>query len=629
MKPDRATVFAVAVLVAAVATTSFRGDFQLALSPLRYSQARTIRAFHGIDMDAMAAAMASRFSPAAPLVLGEDLAKNDFVVQRATEALYPRPVLTKPPGSSSATPAPAAMLVAGAAAHAPTPGALDVGRYRTGALYLVDQHAADPAQTPPDRSAAPSTLEMRVFSFLDSLFGAVGIGALLWVVLFRQRLTDTLSLPGVFVLLAAIAIAIKTELQSWLQLAWCGVFPGFGFLALIAASAAVLGRSPLKNSLAEWQAAARRPENFALPVFVVLLLLRQATLPIELWDGRSIWLFLARRIHVQGMLLKADLANPLTLWSHPDYPLLHPSWMSWFAGYESGFNERMAASGIAVLLAAIASLLWRMARSAFGRVAGASFTLSCVLIVGPLTVGGYADGILALLLAVEVLALASPDTRGNDTLWWIAAVAASLTKTEGLVLAPAVALPFLLLHPFWRARSPASRVAFAAALVPAMGQRLWTSLVGVNSIVYEGGPVQMLARLGPRLAEAVERAPRLWREDGYVHLRAALWIGLASLLVAAIGCAFGGRRDRPATMALAAALVAAAFAFVSIGGMPNDVSFLVGTALDRLLLHAAVLSVLAAQLMFAATEPVAEAAPKAPPQQPPATATRTKKRRRR
>src|SRR6516162_8442459 len=103
-------------------------------------------------------------------------------------------------------------------------------------------------------------------------------------------------------------------------------------------------------------------------------------------------------------------------------------WLAHFTAFAGGWDERAVSLGIAVLLAAVLPLDWALACACLGRWLGAALVVAVFCPVVYLTMGGYADGWLTLLLLLEVLALAEPAT---ERLGWLAASVVSLLKWEG------------------------------------------------------------------------------------------------------------------------------------------------------------------------------------------------------
>ena len=73
-------------------------------------------------------------------------------------------------------------------------------------------------------------------------------------------------------------------------------------------------------------------------MLVGLFVARTAVLPVVLWDGRSIWLFHAKKLFFEGMITNKVLLAPENYWSLPDKPLLLPAWLASFTAFSPSYN---------------------------------------------------------------------------------------------------------------------------------------------------------------------------------------------------------------------------------------------------------------------------------------------------
>ena len=312
-------------------------------------------------------------------------------------------------------------------------------------------------------------------------------------------------------------------------------------------------------------AAARKPENWILAAVLTAVLARMASVPVSLWDGRSIWLLRAHQLRHNGRLAISDALPPeYQSWTHPGYPLLFPGWLAHFTAFAGGWDERAASLGIAVLLAAVLPLDWALACARLGRWLGAALVVAVFCPVAYLTMGGYADGWLTLLLLLEVLALAEPATERLD---WLAASVVSLLKWEGWLLGAAVAVACTLVFPHPRKRRGTMRWAplcvFAAGLI----HLRWDLRHGLPPSDYSDTPWNLVVA-------------QLLHVEGYTRCHALLWTGI----VGGIGAVMLGLPDRFSRLALGLAVASAAFAIGVLTLSPFDPSWHVWTAADRLLL---------------------------------------------
>jgi hypothetical protein len=295
-------------------------------------------------------------------------------------------------------------------------------------------------------------------------------------------------------------------------------------------------------------------------------------LPIAQWDGRSIWFFRAHEISAHGFLSLADGANPVSIWTQHDYPPLLAALAAFFGGEASHYSERAAAVAIPVLATASMVQLARILNRASGPQAACWALLLLFGASWRWWMGGYADSHLAMLLTLEVLALSTPQ---GLPLGWLAAWSAALLKREGFVLAVLLAAVVLArANPIERKRS----IVWALGFVPAIGWALWAHKLGTSVQIPTASSV---AHLGDRIAT-------LWSERSWIlHACPLLWVSAAGIGLRAV---LNGRPSRLAAGCLLAALVAFGFGLSAVLlSSHSDIRWLIHTAQDRLLLHAAAL----------------------------------------
>jgi hypothetical protein len=162
----------------------------------------------------------------------------------------------------------------------------------------------------------------------------------------------------------------------------------------------------------------------------------------------------------------------------------------------------------------------------------------------------------------------------------MAALAAALTKREGLLFAAAAAALFVAFHPRFRAKRWLPRLASPLILAPAAAHALWTRAVGIKD------------------THAGATLPAGWR-DLSVRLRAVgtgimgfertevpLALGTAALLTYVL-LELIGYRSWLARILAGTGLAVIAFSVLAMLISPYDVAWQVSTALDRMLGHAA------------------------------------------
>lgn len=556
-----------AALVAFMAATApVWSDAAALLHAGDYHATRIRVAFQGLPVDALAEAIDARLPPGEPVALSPALRANEVVLQRLTEALYPRRIDA------------AAASVLDAVPAFPTDPRLGAPLARMDDFVFVLRGDRAPAA---GRTGRPGGSWPTV---LGSALAALGLGLLLRDLLACRVPLDPAHALPVAVLLGALGQGLLASAATWLQIPLPRV--ALAALGLAGLARAAWRARAAAAGLGRWL---RVPEHALFAVFLGGLLARAVLLPISGWDGRSIWLFQAHRLFAHGLVPADELRAPETLWSHPDYPLLLPGWLASFSALAPAFDERAAALAIAVLLGACLALLWQLARPLLGRGAAVAYALALWLAIDHATAGGYADGFLLCLLAIQFLAFAS---RGHAAVGWLAAAAASLVKAEGLVLAGSLAALFTL--DAWRRGdlAPRRRLRPFLVLAPAAVHAVWTRAQGTDSVFKGQDAGTAAGTIAPRLAEALHAMPGLWQGQGPTQVRALLWAGSAALVVTAALWAWRGRAPRSVTLALAAAAGWTGFALAAVSGLPEAPRWFVETALDRLLLHPAALLVL-------------------------------------
>jgi hypothetical protein len=227
------------------------------------------------------------------------------------------------------------------------------------------------------------------------------------------------------------------------------------------------------------------------------------------WDANSIWLTHTLMVYGGHHELLTGLQNGAYSFSNPDYPPLVPASAALAFEFFGLGNLHLAAdmtsllTGCAVGVAAtgIAAIGTRLnasaagagaataaagsgARRAVGIAGVAAAGATCLVgfaVSGPFAVEGYADLLWAAAAAGAVIwGLVLPPSRQALGVAWICAVAASLTKNEGLttalVIIVLIALRYrpLSLHRLG-ARDWAERAAFV--VLPALPGLAWAGLI--------------------------------------------------------------------------------------------------------------------------------------------------------
>lgn len=221
--------------------------------------------------------------------------------------------------------------------------------------------------------------------------------------------------------------------------------------------------------------------------------------PSDGWDPRSIWLFHAKRIFLEGSLY-AQL-DDYAPWSHNDYPALVPLLMASAAGLLGHWNELLP-KAVAPLLLLPALLL--IAPSLRSRWLVALFALLLLSTGREMLLNGYMDALVAVYaVAVVATAVRARTTggrpRAGELIAFVLLVAVlSMLKNEGAVLA-AVLTASVLVDGLLRERRLAWHIVLAVlvALLPLLAWKLSVDGAGVgNDLAGSDMKGQLLARLG-------------------------------------------------------------------------------------------------------------------------------------
>jgi len=344
-----------------------------------------------------------------------------------------------------------------------------------------------------------------------------------------------------------------------------------------------------------------RELRVAIPVLVVLALVGISLgSPGDAWDPRSIWLFHAKRIYLDGTLY-AQL-DDYAPWSHNDYPALVPLLMAAAAGLLGHWNELLP-KAVAPLLLLPALLLIAPGLRSRGWVALLALLL---LRVGrEMLVNGYMDTLVALYaLTALVLAMrlrGADDSRRLGDIVALALVVAvlSLLKNEGAVLA-AVVVGSVVLEGALRERRLCWRVllAFVVALLPLLA---WKTSVAAAHISNDLAGSDLQSQLLVRLTTDGGSAMILKR------LLLDEWM-LAPLLVLAV--LWRRVLQRPlAAVALLAALGYIAVLFLVYLSTPQDLAWHLQTSAVRVRQPVVLALFLAATVAVWRADPAAPATP--------------------
>lgn len=552
--------------------------FQWPLPPFQeaqYVERRDNESAKGFPIRTVEAGINARLSAEMPITLATELHNDPMLSQRLGERLYPRRL-----ASNSEH-----VLDYGT----PDDQSVSLATWRGRHVVLRGPAIQRAIATPGSSPDYP--LDFSWWRLATCALGMLGWGM---AIAFRARppgspATRVAGL-GTSTVYAAAFIGTLASLATWLQVPLpLGIV---SVLGLAAAAWTLRSRERARSWLGDIMQPLRDWETWLLLAAGVLFCLYIARTPVTGWDGRSIWLFHAKQIFTEGCLARIDRWNPEYEFAHPHYPLLVPAWLAQFASLEPRYNERMATLGIPVLCMGVVGAIWGASRKALGRWPGAMLTLALLFALSDSMASGYVDAFVSLFLVLLVLSLANT----NEPLALAAALAASLVKREGLPLAFAVVLLYLITHPWARTRDIKARALRLAVFLPAIGHQIWSHYANVPD-AYSANAVFSWGGIAERLPIVLSAAARLNSSSLYVMI-GSLGVALSLVAMARGQLSWSGM----AAVALSAGFFG--FAAYTMIVTPFDLGWHIGTALDRLLIHPATMGILAPFLFLEHPSPV-------------------------
>lgn len=338
----------------------------------------------------------------------------------------------------------------------------------------------------------------------------------------------------------------------------------------------------------------------SVAVFIVLAIKQ----PHGDWDAWAIWNLHARFLERGGAQWAALFSKQLN-WSHPDYPLLIPAFIAQVWAVVRS-EPTIVPAALAFLftfgtVAVVIGAVQRMRGWDQALVAGA-FLLGSADLIGQGAMQ-YADIPLAFYI-VSALALLSIDDMKCTVMAGAMAGFAAWTKNEGIVFVLALVAARCLAR--WRFRTMAGigremrLLGIGAAPVLAVLAMFKFRYAPPDELVFNH-------RVGELMGRALDFGRYIGVFEGFV--KAAFQLGMfivpGVLLLAAYAWLAGfkvepERRITVATMAAAIGLMLIGD-FVVYVLLPNDLSWQIGTSLDRVLMQVFPATVL---VVFAATSTV-------------------------
>ncbi len=557
---------------------------------LNYEQKRIQYAFMGIPIDEIGKQLDLWLDVDAKISLSPSILKNEFLHQRFTEGLYPRLMDRN---------APYLLEISTAQSIAPK-NAVELVKLRgSESVYLLSQ--APPPWKITTRTPTVDTQNQYRFSwigFLLPILSILGYGGLfLWFIQRKSRNTEHYFTIAISIILGALFIGLTASVMSWVQfqLPW-------HVLLYVGVATCVLLAPFWKKTLSLQKMYYPQSEFVVFLVLLFFSFLKIMIFPIVLWDGRSVWLFNAKKIFFHGMLSKGDALNPEMLFSHPDYPLLFPAWLSHFSSFGGVYNEHMAALAIPILYGASLGLVWFFSRKVLGRFCGSGLTLWLFFLTENLTGGAYVDGFVLIFTWIALLSYFVPSYRWVCT---IALMVLSLLKVEGILIAGLMAIVLGLLCPVLEGRVFYRRFFLLLFLVPTLMHRLWLILTQVQSsdpFVLD----HLWQDFFPRLLDIFKGIPVMLSNPGYTGTRFGIWDGFFAILAFTVFAVWLKIRQRtfswPAKACAWLSLCLVIISLIVLILLPHDTQWLVQVTLDRLLLVPSTLMVLGFILLLKQTD---------------------------
>jgi len=371
----------------------------------------------------------------------------------------------------------------------------------------------------------------------------------------------------------------------------------------VAGAVSWLRRRRLKPRLP--QRARRRPWEWlvvAICAVISLAVLCEAlTNPVLDWDGWMTWAAQARYVRHEGTVDPTVLTQKGWYVSHPWYPLLLPvAQVAVLETTHADWDDPAFRPFYAAFFPVWLLVIYGGARALAGRTAAGWATLAAALL--PITafelaggaVSAYSDLPLACFYGGGLALLLSPRLRLSAGLAaGILLAAASLTKAEGALLAPA-ALVCGGLYAFvplgsqskWRRRWRLRRgpLAFAALPLVLALALLFSWRAGIPERFESYEKIVSWAYLWPGI---LTRAPRIarWIRSQMVHTNAWGFFWWTAPLVLAAGWRGLRRRATIPLLLAAAAPLGVAWISYTISLTPE---FIIWTSLNRFLIQASV-----------------------------------------
>jgi hypothetical protein len=304
----------------------------------------------------------------------------------------------------------------------------------------------------------------------------------------------------------------------------------------------------------------------------------------------------------RGQLPLAYLSDASRNWSHPRYPLLVPFAEFWIYSWLGRVDQSAIKILFPLFYFSLVALLCGAVRRTTNRrvawLAGIALGLLPPLTLQPGAASGYADVPLAAAAGGAICFVFLALKSGNvDALWLGAALSAVAvwTKTEGLILAAAIALSGIVAMSWLETRPSVATIPLRQMMVllwlPLLAAAPWLIVLQLHGVPQQGDFQQVSARA---FFENLDRIPMISALVGRELLRPGHWALIWPGFFVALALMIYKRRSNAADWFLAASVV---IPLTVYGGLFlfsawTDVREHIGWSLARLLVPLAPIALL-------------------------------------
>ncbi|HEY2932860.1 MAG TPA: hypothetical protein VGK99_14040 [Acidobacteriota bacterium] len=530
-----------------------------------FAAKRVRLAFQGVPVDDIATKLNEVLPSTAPIALGPSV-RSDLVLI-LTEALYPRIVDRRS----------RVLLECLTESEYRIANMIPLAQDSSGKKWVLSYSEGLPP--PPSQGASRKpNYRLSWLTFFAAVIGLSGLGGFAF---FRLDMGCYIVRVAAAILGGLFVVSVLAMVATWIQFPLeLGSITVVGVVFFLWLAIRYLRSAGLRTVVQRFHGKRFTPLGWIFVAMTCCFLWQVALRPITLWDGRSVWLFHAKRLHYAGMMLKQDLLHQDSQWAHSDYPLFYPTLLAYFSPATEPFNERMAALGIGVCFGAAVILLWRLTMACLGTCAATAIAVTWMLLMWRLTAGGYADGILTLLLGCEFFGL----LLGSRRIGLVAAGAAAITKLEGLIFALVILIVLDLVTRAAERGATYKRVLEGMVVLPAVVHLFWSRAIGLAGTYPSFHRIKTTQELLYRLKVMLAETSKVLTTGGYLNAETVIWQGFVFAVAGLVILAYSKTgRSRATWAAVAIILLSLVFVLFNFLVTPYDVQWHVASSIDRLL----------------------------------------------